>query len=230
MGWRVLVAALVGCSLAATAVAIAADAEQASPLKRIIGTKGANVLRGTGAADFIDGRAGNDVLYGLGGNDRLVGGAGDDRILCGRGRDKVFADLRDNASRDCEDVRGVVMPPKPADVPGPLLGLWNRYIDNTAVIDANHVANHVGVWSVNFGRDGVVVVYEPVGAHVPGVRDTIYGTFSATAGGDLIFDAGTGCPTKGSYRWEIADAVLRIQDISDACAIRAAVIFGDWVR
>jgi hypothetical protein len=154
---------------------IAGDATPQSALKRIIGTKSGDVLRGTAAADFIDGRAGNDVLYGLAGNDRLVGGAGIDRIHCGPGRDTVFADPRDTVARDCEVVRGNKEPPTPPPaIPEPLLGTWNRYIDNTAAIDATHVANHVGLWSLDFGRNGVVVVYEPVGAHAPGVRETIY--------------------------------------------------------
>jgi Ca2+-binding RTX toxin-like protein len=49
----------------------AADVDRAAPLKRIIGTNKADVLRGTAKADLIDGRAGNDVLYGFAGIDRV---------------------------------------------------------------------------------------------------------------------------------------------------------------
>jgi hypothetical protein len=214
-----LLVALAGSSSAA------AHADRIEPLKRIIGTSKADVLRGTAKADVIDGRAGNDVLHGLAGNDRLVGGAGADRIFCGRGRDTVSADRRDTVAGDCEVVRGGATPPPPV-VPEQLLGIWNRNITDGTVIGDGHR----GIWSLSFDRGGVLVIYEPVGAHVPGVRDTISTTFAATAGRDLVIDAGTGCTTKGVYRWEIADALLRIQKVSDDCRPRAAVIPGDWAR
>jgi hypothetical protein len=227
---RALIGVSVACFTAATALSaagVAADAERAAPLKRIIGTNKADRFRGTAKADFIDGRAGNDVLYGLAGNDRLRGGSGADRIVCGRGRDTVAADLRDTVARDCEVVRGG-LPPPPV-VPEQLLGTWNRYIDETTAIDANHVANHVGIWSITFLRTGVSLVDEPEGAHGPG-RFRLYGTFSATADGELVLAPGYGCTTNGIYQWEIADAILRIQKVTDVCFPRAAVIWGDWSR
>jgi hypothetical protein len=228
ISWRAVIGVSVACFTAATGVSavIAADADRAAPLKRIIGTKEANVLRGTAKADYIDGRAGNDSLYGFAGNDRLIGGAGADRIFCGRGRDRVSADRRDTVARDCEVVAGLPTPPPPPVVPEPLLGVWNRNITDGTVIGDDHR----GIWSLDFHRDGLLVVYEPVGAHVPGVRDTITSTFSATASGDLVLDAGTGCTTRGIYRWELADAFLRIQTVSDVCPPRAHVIPGDWSR
>lgn len=221
-----ILAALIACFTAATGVSavVAADADRAAPLKRIIGTKEANVLRGTSKADYIDGRAGNDFLYGLARNDRLIGGAGADRIFCGRGRDSVSADRRDTVARDCEVVRGGRTPPPV--VPEQLLGVWNRNVTDGTVIGADHV----GVWSLSFDRKGLLVIYEPVGAHVPGVRDTITTAFSATAQGDLVVGTGTGCTTRGIYRWELADAFLRIQKVGDLCPRRAAVIPGDWSR
>jgi hypothetical protein len=219
------VAAVVVALAASAGAAVAADADRIEPLKRIIGTSNADVLRGTAKADVIDGRAGNDVLHGLAGNDRLVGGAGADRIFCGRGRDTVSADRRDTVARDCEVVRGGATPPPPV-VPEQLLGIWNRDVTDGTVIGDSHR----GIWSLSFDRSGVLVIYEPVGAHVPGVRDTITTTFAATAGGELVIDAGTGCTARAVYRWEIADALLRIQKVSDDCPPRAAVIPGDWAR
>jgi hypothetical protein len=228
ISWRAVISVSVACFMAATglsAAGIAADADRAAPLKRIIGTNKANVLRGTAKADLIDGRAGNDVLYGFAGNDRLVGGAGADRIFCGRGRDTVSADRRDTVARDCEVVRGGATPPPPPVVPEQLLGIWNRNITDGTVIGADHV----GIWSLSFDRSGVLVVYEPVGAHVPGVRDTITSTFSATADGQLVLGAAAGC-AKGIYRWAIVDVFLTIEKVSDDCPPRVAVIPGDWAR
>jgi RTX calcium-binding nonapeptide repeat (4 copies) len=190
ISWRALIAAVsVACFTATTGVGavLAADAEQAAALKRIIGTKEANVLRGTANADFVDGRAGNDVLYGLGGNDRLIGGAGSDRIVCGRGRDTVSADPRDKVARDCEVVHGSTRPPPPPPLPSAipvqLLGTWNRNITDGAVIGDDHR----GIWSMTLDRVGVVVMKEPPGAHPPGSgHDTITTTVEASADGQLL--------------------------------------------
>jgi len=229
ISWRAVIGVSVACLTAATglsAAGVAADAHRAAPLKRIIGTNKANVLRGTAKADYIDGRAGNDVLYGFAGNDRLIGGAGADRIFCGRGRDTVSADRRDTVARDCEIVRGGTTPPPSPVVPEQLLGLWNRNITDGSMIGDDHR----GVWSFNFQPTGVVIVYEPVGAHVPGVRDSFTGTFTATARGDLDIDPGVDCTTRGIYHWELVDALLRLQKVSDVCPLRAAVVPGDWAR
>ena len=229
MGPRALIGAFIACVIGATgltAAGVAGNADRAAPLKRIIGTTKANVLRGTAKADFIDGRAGNDSLYGFAGNDRLIGGAGADRIFCGRGRDSVSVDRRDTVVRDCEFVRREATPPLSPVVPEQLLGIWNRNIADGSVIGDDHR----GVWSLSFDRDGQLVVYEPVGAHVPGVRDTITSTFSATDDGQLVVSAGPGCETKSIYHWELVDAFLRIQAVNVVCARPAAVIPGDWTR
>jgi hypothetical protein len=227
--WRVVIVASVGCFTAASGVALARDAEPSAPLKRIVGTQEANVLRGTAKADFIDGRAGNDILYGFAGNDRLVGGDGADRIHCGRGRDIVWMDMDDDkVGRDCEVVRKARPPPSPT-VPEQLLGTWNRYIDETTAIDLGHVANHLGIWSITFQRNGIAVIEEPEGAHGPG-RFVLYGTFSATADGGFLTGAGNECTTRGSYRWEVVDAILRFHMVTDVCLSRAAVLRGDWHR
>lgn len=228
ISWRALTGISLACFTTATALSaagVAAYAERAAPLKRITGTNKADVLRGTAKADYIDGRAGNDVLYGFAGNDRLVGGAGADRIFCGPGRDTVFADRRDTVARDCEIVRGGAKAPSPV-VPEQLLGLWNRNIPESDVLEPSHL----GIWSFSFDRNGVLTVFEPVGAHVPGVRDTFTARFSATAGGHLVIGSGTDCTTKGIYRWELVDPFLRIQKVNDVCRLRAAVVPGDWSR
>ncbi|MGZ5321476.1 MAG: hypothetical protein ACXWFN_08465, partial [Solirubrobacterales bacterium] len=64
----------------------------------LVGTKGADTLRGTPAGDVIvalggrddvRGRGGADVVCGAGGPDRLAGGGGADRLLGGSGRDRL---------------------------------------------------------------------------------------------------------------------------------------------
>jgi hypothetical protein len=112
--------------------------------------------------------------------------------------------------------------------PTSFLGLWNRDINEA---DATALApNHAGVWSLRFRQNGVLVAYEPVGAHVEGVRDTIWTTFSTTARDRLVVGAGPGCPTEGVYRWKLADGFLKIRKVIDVCPLRAAVIPGDWSR
>jgi hypothetical protein len=104
--------------------------------------------------------------------------------------------------------------------------MWNRDVTDGTVIGDDHR----GVWSQDFRPTGVVIVYEPVGAHVPGVRDSFPVTFTATATGGLVFDPGVDCTTKGIYQWELVDALLRLEKVSDVCARRAAVVPGDWAR
>lgn len=53
----------------------------------VLGTGGAEVLRGSSGNDTIYGRAGNDDLYGMEGDDTLIGGAGADYIDDGSGND-----------------------------------------------------------------------------------------------------------------------------------------------
>lgn len=82
---------------------------------RIVGTPGADDLRGTPLRDLVDGLGGPDRIVGGGGNDRISGGTGDDTISskdrygdtvnCGPGQDRVVADYRDRVARDCERVR-----------------------------------------------------------------------------------------------------------------------------
>ena len=125
--------------LAAPLSPAAADLPHITPQKAsadctILGTPGADVLRGTKKDDFIcglggddriEGRGGDDVLRGGQGDDTIEGGPGDDllsggrgddhldaqdlatdrdRLRCGRGRDTTVADVRDRVRRDCENV------------------------------------------------------------------------------------------------------------------------------
>jgi len=55
----------------------------------IVGTDGADVLRGTPERDVIYGGAGDDEIFGSLGNDLLCGGLGDDLVHGGRGNDEV---------------------------------------------------------------------------------------------------------------------------------------------
>lgn len=226
--WRAIIGVCVVLCTAATWAGV--DISSATPLKRVIGTGKPNVLLGTAQADFIDGRAGDDTLYGLAGNDGLVGGVGADRIFCGRGRDTVFADRRDTVARDCEVVKGTTppqpTPPPPSAIPLQLLGVWNRNITDGAIIGDSHR----GIWSLSFSREGILVVFEPVGAHVPGVRDTITSTVEANADGQLLVSAGPGCSVQGVFHWQIVGDVLRIELVADICPARVHVLVGDWSR
>jgi Tol biopolymer transport system component len=57
---------------------------------RIVGTGGANTLRGTSRTDALYGRGGNDTLQALGRPDFLQGGTGRDRVFGGPGDDRVY--------------------------------------------------------------------------------------------------------------------------------------------
>ncbi len=56
---------------------------------RIRGTRRSDVIVGRGGADRIEGRGGADLICGGGGNDTLIGGAGDDVLVGGAGRDRL---------------------------------------------------------------------------------------------------------------------------------------------
>jgi len=64
--------------------------------KRIVGNKGANVLKGTNVRDDVFGRDGKDVLIGFGGNDWIYGEAGDDVLLGEKGADRLWGGGRDD--------------------------------------------------------------------------------------------------------------------------------------
>jgi hypothetical protein len=110
--------------------------------------------------------------------------------------------------------------------PQKLDGAWNRNVSDGSVLGTDHT----GLWSLRFGANDIVVIYEPVGAHVAGVRDTFSVTYSATPGGRLVMGAGPGCATEGIYRWRLTGDVLRISQVTDACPRRIAVIPGNWSR
>ena len=55
----------------------------------IVGTPGADRIRGTRRADVIVGGGGADRIKGLGGNDRICGSGGSDYVLPGAGNDRV---------------------------------------------------------------------------------------------------------------------------------------------
>jgi hypothetical protein len=107
-----------------------------------------------------------------------------------------------------------------------LVGSWNRNVRDGSVLGASHR----GLWSIRFGTDGVATVYEPVGAHVPGVRDTFTAAYRATASGRLVIAAGTDCATAGIYRWSLAGDALKISKVTDVCLRRIAVLRGVWTR
>ena len=78
------------------AVPFAAEAASAAPKcmgKRatIVGTMGADKLKGTPKADVIVAKGGNDIIDGFGGKDIICAGGGADTIRAGKGADKVNA-------------------------------------------------------------------------------------------------------------------------------------------
>ena len=105
--------------IAGVTLSVVLTAASSASAGSIVGTPGADVLRGTQRADLILGKAGDDRLYGLGGNDVLTGGPGIDRFFCGRGRDVVNAQVGEAVSRDCEVVRRAAAPPTVAPAPTP---------------------------------------------------------------------------------------------------------------
>jgi Ca2+-binding RTX toxin-like protein len=64
----------------------------APSISPILGTNGADYLKGTADHDTIYGHAGNDTLYGLAGDDLLDGGQGADVMAGGKGNDRYYVD------------------------------------------------------------------------------------------------------------------------------------------
>src|SRR5215212_7401185 len=65
---------------------------------KLVGTNGADIIRGYGGNDKINGRGGADTLRGGLGNDTLRGAAGVDVIYGGRGGDHVLAEEDDGVN------------------------------------------------------------------------------------------------------------------------------------
>ena len=66
-------------------------------VENVIGSAGADFLRGTVFDNRIEGGAGRDTIDGFPGNDSLFGGADADRISGGNGNDTIFGGLGDDA-------------------------------------------------------------------------------------------------------------------------------------
>lgn len=60
--------------------------------KRVVGTRGPDVIVGGPGVNVIFGRGGNDTICGGGNNDRIHGGRGSDRLYGGAGRDHLDGD------------------------------------------------------------------------------------------------------------------------------------------
>jgi Ca2+-binding RTX toxin-like protein len=59
-------------------------------IEQLVGSSGADTLRGDAAANAIEGGAGNDILDGRGGSDLMIGGLGDDSFLVDNASDNVI--------------------------------------------------------------------------------------------------------------------------------------------
>ena len=95
-------------------VALALVVTSTAAAARIVGTDGADVLRGTTRSDRLVGGKGDDRLFGLAGNDTLTGGPGFDRFSCGAGRDVAVAERGEPVAKDCEVVERGAPVPAPA--------------------------------------------------------------------------------------------------------------------
>jgi len=97
--WWTVGAALSWLLLLGLAIPSASDAKRAacagkrativSNAKRIVGTRGNDVIVGGPGANRIFGRGGNDTICGGGGRDRIFGGRGNDRLYGGGGNDRL---------------------------------------------------------------------------------------------------------------------------------------------
>jgi Ca2+-binding RTX toxin-like protein len=125
----VLVAMVVVCLSAGSALAALPLIVGTDAAERITGTKVAEEIRGLGGSDEITDGLGGDLVYGGRGADNLIGYGGDtsvdrfyggggndlvqpgdvpavkDVVGCGRGTDTVYADKADVLGGDCERVR-----------------------------------------------------------------------------------------------------------------------------
>lgn len=89
---KTLFIVLVPAAIFTLSFSSAADAAPYSAGKKctIVGTLGADKLKGTSKSDVICGLGGNDTVYGLGGNDVIDGGKGKDSIYGGKGFDTLL--------------------------------------------------------------------------------------------------------------------------------------------
>jgi hypothetical protein len=72
---------------------------------------------------------------------------------------------------------------------------------------------------------GFLDTYAPAGAQGLAAMTTSF--VSATADGQLVIEVSARCLSTGIYRWEIADAILRIRLVSDGPAQPPIVFDGD---
>jgi hypothetical protein len=87
----VLVLSAVGGTLVlATAPAAAAPVTCLGRTATIVGTAGPDVIKGTPGNDVIAGLGGDDTIVGRGGNDIICGGSGDDTLSGNKGRDRLI--------------------------------------------------------------------------------------------------------------------------------------------
>ena len=92
-GAKFITSALTSLVLVGAFLAAAAGSASAAPLEcfgkkpTIVGTNGADVLKGTAEVDVIVGRGGDDKITALGGDDWICGGSGRDKLYGGPGRD-----------------------------------------------------------------------------------------------------------------------------------------------
>lgn len=84
----------------------------------VVGTAGADVLRGTQRRDVIAALGGADRIYGRGGDDLLCGGAGDDLLDGGSGRNRLHGGPGRDQCVSVARAAGCELPQKPPPAVG----------------------------------------------------------------------------------------------------------------
>jgi len=137
----------------------------------IVGTDGADVIRGTPERDVIAGGKGDDVIFSSLGNDLICGGPGTDEMHGGRGNDEVYGDAGDE-----DQVSGALGDDKVVGGPG----------------DRDEVAGDLGIDIVNGGPGDEDLVHGDYG------YDRMSG---GAGGGDIASFATARAGGKGSGVW-----------------------------
>lgn len=118
-------------------------------------------------------------------------------------------------------VGGPSAAPSPVVTPNPFAAIAGTY---RATIDAGADPEVAGTWTMDLRRNGVLVLVAPAsftyGSISPtGISYTIEGDRLRT---DLFYN--DFCPSVGVYAWSLAGERLTLTPVTEACAIREALL------